>query len=76
VESVVNEFHTVLGQYLDYHSGIEEQEPDRMMYVAIPDKAWERILKLPFLLRMLVKYHVNTAIFDTAETKINQWIIR
>jgi hypothetical protein len=35
-ESMVNEFHTALGQYLDYETGLEEKEPERAIYLAMP----------------------------------------
>ncbi len=73
-ESIINEFHTVLGQYLDYETGLEEQEADREIYVAVPNKAWEKMEKLPFLLRVMDKYKMNIIVFETAQPKIDKWI--
>ncbi len=58
-ESLPNEFHTALGQYLDYETGIEDQDPDRAIYLAIPLEAWERIQKIPLLVKVLDKYTVD-----------------
>ena len=73
-ESLVNEFHTVLGQYLDYETGLEEKEPDRAIYLALPQRVWKQIQKLPFLLRVLDKFSVDMIIFEPKEKEIKQWI--
>lgn len=35
-DSDISSFHTALGQYLNYCQALEEQEPDRLVYLAIP----------------------------------------
>ncbi len=35
-DSDISAFHTALGQYLNYCQALEEQEPDRIVYLAIP----------------------------------------
>ena len=34
--SDINEFHSALGQYINYNIALSEQEPDRLLYLAIP----------------------------------------
>jgi hypothetical protein len=75
-DSIANEFHTALGQYLDYETGIEDQEPDREIYLALPVKVWQRIQKIPLLVKILVKYKVNLLIFDPELKEIVEWIKR
>jgi XisH protein len=35
-QSTVHAFHTALGQYLDYLVALEEVEPERILYMAVP----------------------------------------
>lgn len=44
-ESLVNEFHTALGQYLDYETNLPFQEPDREVYLAVTIKIFRQMLK-------------------------------
>ncbi|MBK8706765.1 MAG: XisH family protein [Saprospiraceae bacterium] len=74
VESIPNEFHTALGQYLDYELGLEEQEPDRAIFLAIPEKIYNKIQKVPILLKALDKYDVKLIIFDPLSEEIIQWL--
>jgi len=36
--STVNEFHKAVGQFNDYSAALEIQEPDRMLFLAIPEE--------------------------------------
>ena len=74
-ESVPNEFHTALGQYLDYALGLEEQEPDRLIYLAMPDKIHQRIQKIPILQKALNRYNVRVILFEPSSEIIKQWIL-
>jgi ferric iron reductase protein FhuF len=74
-ESVPNEFHTALGQYLDYALGLEEQEPDRLIFLAMPDKIHKKIQKIPILQKALNRYNVRVMLFEPSAEIIKQWII-
>jgi hypothetical protein len=34
--SSISEFHTALGQFFNYRLALEEKEPDRILYLAVP----------------------------------------
>lgn len=74
VESVPNEFHTALGQYLDYELGLEEQEEERVIFLAIPEKIYQKIQKIPILLKAWDKFEVKVVIFDPNLEVIVQWL--
>ncbi|MDD1458022.1 XisH family protein, partial [Dolichospermum sp. ST_sed7] len=38
--SNVSEFHTALGQFLNYQYALEEFDPQRKLYLAIPDSVY------------------------------------
>ena len=75
-ESIPNEFHTALGQYLDYELGMEDQEPDRKTFLAMPVKVYNKILTIPLLVKSLTRHNVNLIIFEPIKEVINQWLIR
>ena len=72
-ESIPNEFHSALGQYLDYELGLEEIEPDRLVFLAIPEKIFTKIQKIPFLLKVIKKYNLKIIIFDPNSSEIKSW---
>jgi hypothetical protein len=73
-ESIPNEFHTALGQYLDYAIGLEDQEPERVLFLAIPDKIYKKFSKTPFLLKVLDRFKVKVITFDAETETIIQWL--
>ena len=50
-DSDISAFHTALGQYLNYYQALEEQEPDRVVYLAVPDETYQDFFQLPFIQR-------------------------
>ncbi len=73
-DSDISAFHTALGQYLNYCQALEEQEPDRLVYLAIPWETYQDFFQLPFIQRSLRRYQVKLIIYDPKLEEIKQWI--
>lgn len=73
-DSDISAFHTALGQYLNYCQALEEQEPDRIVYLAIPVETYRDFFQLPFIQRTLRRYQVKLIIYDPKMEEIKQWI--
>jgi hypothetical protein len=73
-DSDISAFHTALGQYLNYCQALEEQEPDRLVYLAIPLETYQDFFQLPFIQRSLRRYQVKLVIYDPKLEEIKQWI--
>jgi hypothetical protein len=74
-DSDISSFHTALGQYLNYCQALEEQEPNRIIYLAVPDETYQDFFQLPFIQRALLRYQVKLMIYDPKREEILQWII-
>lgn len=73
-DSDISEFHTALGQYLNYVQAIEDQEADRSVYLAVPVDTYADFFQLPFIQKMLRRYAVQLVIYDPDKEEIQQWI--
>ena len=73
-DSDISAFHTALGQYLNYCQALEEQEPERIVYLAIPWETYQDFFQLPFIQRALRRYQVGLIIYDPKLEEIKQWI--
>jgi len=73
-DSDISAFHTALGQYLNYCQALEEQEPDRIVYLAIPLETYQDFFQLPFIQRSLRRYQVKLIIYEPKLEEIKQWI--
>lgn len=72
--SDINEFHTALGQYLNYCQALEEVEPDRLVYLAVPYETYLDFFQLTFVQRAIHRYQVRLIIYDPKQEEIRQWI--
>lgn len=73
-DSDISAFHTALGQYLNYCQAIEEQEPARIVYLAIPAETYQDFFQLSFIQRAIKRYQVKLIIYDPQVEEIKQWI--
>lgn len=71
--SLVNEFHTIFGQYLIYKEALLQIEPTRVLYLAIPLSASHRLGDYPFLLGLIEQYKLHVVIFDEKNKTIVLW---
>ena len=39
--SAISEFHTAVGQYLNYRRALRAQEPNRVLYLAVPSQTYD-----------------------------------
>lgn len=72
--SVVNEFHTALGQFLNYRAALVPFDPHRQLYLAIPLDAYTTFFAQPFVQRILQHHQVTAVIYDPSTEEVVQWI--
>lgn len=72
--SVLNAFHGVLGQYLNYLAAMELIGMDRVLYLAISEESQNRLKKIDFIQKQISNYHINVIIVDIEAEKIKKWI--
>ncbi len=74
-KSIISDFHLAIGQYLDYIAALEEIEPRRELYLAIPLDAFNhRVFQGRFIQKRLKSENVKLLIFDPSLNTIIQWI--
>lgn len=72
--SVISDFHGALGQFLNYRVALEAQEPDRILYLAVPRETFLTFFHLPFTQAVVQQYQVRLIIYDAIQEVIVQWI--
>ena len=71
--SATTEFSTALGQFLKYKLALEEREPDRILYLAIPIDVDRGFFSLELPRRLIEKYRVNLIVYEPEEENIVRW---
>ena len=74
-KSFISAFHEAMGQYLDYKSALADEEPDRIIYLAIPKDAFDNeLFQGTFIQKRLREESINLIVFDISTNSILKWI--
>jgi hypothetical protein len=73
--SAITDFYNALGQFLSYRLALQEIEPSRILYLAIPLDTYETFFQLPFTQFALSQYKVKLIIYNLDTEEISQWLI-
>src|SRR5207253_10862992 len=71
-KSQIHDLELALGQFLLYRSILEEQEPDRVLFLAVAEKAAE-ILDEPVGQLLIGKHLIKAVVFDPQKEEILRW---
>lgn len=72
--SAVTDFYGALGQFLSYRLALEEIEPERLLYLAIPLDTYKTFFQLTFAKIAIIKYELKLIIYNSEEGGITKWI--
>ncbi len=72
--SDISEFHTALGQYLNYVQALEEHEPNRIVYLAVPNETYKDFFQLAFIQRTIKRYQMKLIVYEPVREEILLWI--
>lgn len=74
-QSPVSEFHKALGQYENYRLSLEELDPLRIVWLAVPKEAWNVFFQRDFIQKVLQRCQVSVVVFDVQQQQVISWII-
>jgi hypothetical protein len=72
--SNVSEFHTALGQLLNYRDALAEFDRDRQIYLAVRSTIYESFFQRRFIAAAIDRYQIRLAIYDVETEVIVQWL--
>jgi hypothetical protein len=72
--SPVRDLEEAVGQYDIYRAVLREIEPDRLPYLAVPQRAYEGILVQRFGQLVVASLELRLLVFDEREEKVVKWM--
>ena len=72
--SDVDEFEDALGQFLVYKLALRKKEPDRILYLSLPDAFYDTFFDDSFFLEVLETYNVKILTFNENKSCLVKWI--
>ncbi|MFN6558486.1 MAG: XisH family protein [Nostoc sp. ChiSLP01] len=73
-DSPVTDYHTALGQFLNYRLALELSEPDRILYLAVPVAVHQAFFQREFTQLSVERYQIKRLIYNPVQEVIVQWI--
>lgn len=72
--SSISEFHTALGQFFNYRLALEEKEPDRTLFLAVPYDIYQEFFSLQFIQKAVQRADLKIVVYIESQEIISQWI--
>jgi hypothetical protein len=72
--SNVNEFHKAVGQFNDYYVALEIEDPDRVLFLAIPEEIWLIFFQKRVIQKSLERIQAKIIVYNPHKNEIVKWI--
>ncbi|OAB55973.1 fatty-acid oxidation protein subunit alpha [Leptolyngbya valderiana BDU 20041] len=71
--SPISEFHTAMGQFLNYRLLLEIKEPDRELYLAVPIDIYNTFFQSRFSQMTLERHQLKLLVYNPISEEIVTW---
>ena len=72
--SEIHEFYKALGQFNYYQLALEDIEPDRTLFLAVPLDIYDTLFTEPLTLKAIERYNIKIIVYNIEKEKIESWI--
>ena len=73
-KSDLNDFEGALGKFQLYFFALEDLEPDRILFLAIPLGFYNRFFNDTFFTKLIRRANLKILVFDEQDKTVNLWI--
>jgi hypothetical protein len=71
--SAISDFHTALGQFLNYRIMLEVNEPERLLYLAVPLEAYQTFFQSRLAQIAIQRHQLKLIVYEPITEEIVQW---
>ena len=71
--STISEFHTALGQFINYRYALAEKDDQRTLFLAVPLEIYNSFFVLPFIQSVIQQSQLYLLIYDVDKEEVSQW---
>ncbi|MEZ2276993.1 MAG: XisH family protein [Microcoleus anatoxicus] len=71
--STISEFHTAVGQFLNYRIALEKLEPERVLYLAVPADVYRNFFTDSFIQEVIGRLQIKLLVFVVEKEEIALW---
>ena len=63
-----------MGQFIAYRTALDKQDPDRALYLAVPDNLYDKFFATPFLQELIQNNQIYLITYNINQETLSQWI--
>ena len=71
--STIYDFHLAVGQFINYRTILNQKDPQRSLYLAIPEEAYDNFFRLEFTRTVINNNKINLIIYNVEKEVIVKW---
>lgn len=71
--SAISDFHTALGQFLNYRFALKADDPERTLYLAVPRETYDTFFMRRFVQLIIQEYQMKLIAYDSVDEVIVLW---
>ncbi|HEY9640307.1 MAG TPA: XisH family protein [Coleofasciculaceae cyanobacterium] len=71
--SAITDFHTALGQFLNYQIALEANDPDRKLYLAVPEDTYKSFFQGQLAQVAIQRYKIRLVVYNPTTEEIVEW---
>ena len=72
--SALSEFHTALGQFLNYEMVLEQRDSQRKLFLAVPQSTYETFFELSFTREARERHGLRLIVYHPVREEVIKWI--
>jgi hypothetical protein len=72
--SAITDFYGALGQFLTYRLALRRGDPERVLYLAVPEDTYETFFRSDFIQIAIVEFQLLLIVYEPQQEIIVQWI--
>ncbi len=66
-------FHEAIGQYDNYVLALEDENPDRVVFLAIPERIYYSFFQEPFVQKVVDRKNIKLIVYETDSERLVLW---
>jgi hypothetical protein len=72
--SNTSDFHTALGQFLNYRDALAIVDPERQLYLAVRSNVYDTFFQRRFVVAAIQRYNLKLVVYDIVQEVIVKWL--
>jgi XisH protein len=73
-DSVVFDFHVAIGQFINYQVVLDNKDPDRTLYLAVPQEIHNTFFQSLLAEAVIKKHQIKIIVYDPEDEVITKWL--